>query len=78
MRMTDKLDAETRLLAAIVYGESSTADVFEEMAALANVMVRQSKARGYNTISAFTSKEKSGIRKRLLIRCCRSASTFQF
>ncbi|WP_035883755.1 hypothetical protein [Cupriavidus metallidurans] len=57
--MTDKLDAETRLLAAIVYGESSTADVFEEMAALANVMVRQSKARGYNTISAFTSKEKS-------------------
>jgi hypothetical protein len=36
------------LLAAIVYGESSTADVFEEMAALANVMVRQSKARGYN------------------------------
>ncbi len=57
--MTEKLDAETRLLAAIAYGESSTADVFEEMAAIANVMVRQSKARGYSTISGFTAKEKS-------------------
>ncbi|CAJ91174.1 hypothetical protein CMPELA_00115 [Cupriavidus necator] len=57
--MTEKLDSETRLLAAMAYGESSTADVFEEMAALANVMVRQSRARGYSTIAAFTAKEAS-------------------
>lgn len=57
--MSEKLNAETRLLAAIAYGESSTKDVFEEMAALANVMVRQSKARGYASIVTFTAKEKS-------------------
>ena len=57
--MSEKLNAETRLLAAIANGESSTKDVFEEMAALANVMVRQSKARGYASIAAFTAKEKS-------------------
>lgn len=41
-----KLDEETRLLAALCYGESSTANVFEEMAGIANVVVRQAKARG--------------------------------
>lgn len=34
------------LVAAISYGESSVADVFEEMAAIANVLVRQAEARG--------------------------------
>lgn len=55
----DNLDSETRLLAAIAYGEASTADVYEEMAALASIMLRQSKARGYSTIASFVSKEKS-------------------
>jgi hypothetical protein len=41
-----KYDAHTLLLAAVAYGEASDQDVFEEMAAIANVIVRQSKARG--------------------------------
>lgn len=53
------LDSETRLLAAIAYGEASTADVYEEMAALASIVLRQSKARGYSSIANFTGKEKS-------------------
>ena len=53
------LSSEERLLAAIAYGESSTRDLYEEMAALASVMVRQMKARGYSTIDAFTSKDKN-------------------
>jgi hypothetical protein len=59
--MTDstKLTSEERLLAAIAYGESSTLDQYEEMAALASVMVRQMKARGYSSIDAFTSKDKN-------------------
>lgn len=57
--MSNKLDSETRLLAAIAYGEASTEDIFEEMAAIANVMVRQQKARGYSTIAEFTSKEST-------------------
>ena len=62
--MTDPLKAslltsEERLLAAIVYGESSTLDQYEEMAALASVMVRQMKSRGYWTIQAFTSKDRN-------------------
>jgi hypothetical protein len=36
---------ELVLLAAVAYGEASTKDVFEEMAAIANVIVRQRDAR---------------------------------
>ncbi|MDQ0142892.1 hypothetical protein [Cupriavidus necator] len=59
--MTDfsKLTSEERLLAAIAYGESSTLDLYEEMAALASVMVRQMRARGYSSIDAFTAKDKN-------------------
>jgi len=57
--MTEKLDSETRLLAAIAYGESSTKNVYEEMAALASVMMRQCKARGYKTILDFVANEKT-------------------
>jgi len=59
MTETSKLTSEVRLLAAIAYGESSTQDKYEEMAALASVMVRQIKARRYSTIDAFTSKDKN-------------------
>ena len=52
-------DSETRLLAAIAYGESSPKNVYEEMAAIASVMVRQMKARGYQTMAIFTTKERS-------------------
>ncbi|SDP26704.1 hypothetical protein SAMN04488595_106223 [Ralstonia sp. 25mfcol4.1] len=50
-------DSETRLLAAIAYGESSPKNVYEEMAAIASV--RQMKARGYQTMAIFTTKERS-------------------
>lgn len=56
---TGNLDPEIRLLAAIAYGESSTSDMYEEMAALASIMLRQSKARGYSSLASFTSQEKS-------------------
>lgn len=51
---------ELTLLAAIAYGESYYRDnVFEEMAAIAAVMLRQMRCRGYELLSAFTKKEKS-------------------
>ncbi|WP_432258798.1 hypothetical protein [Cupriavidus sp. TMH.W2] len=59
MTESSKLTSEERLLAAIAYGESSTRDQYEEMAALASVMVRQMKARGYSSIDAFTTKDKN-------------------
>lgn len=51
---------ELALLAAIAYGESYYREnVFEEMAGIAAVMLRQMKCRGYESLSAFTKKEKS-------------------
>ena len=49
----DPLDKATRTLAATAYGEGGTANVPEEMAGIANVLVRQQKARGYKTIDGF-------------------------
>ncbi len=56
---SDKLDADLRALAALAYGESSTKDVFEEMAAIANVVVRQQKARGFATVAQFLKTDKT-------------------
>lgn len=53
------LSSEERLLAAIAYGEASTQNQYEEMAALASVMVRQMKARGHASIAAFTAKDSN-------------------
>ena len=53
------LDDDTRTLAATAYGEGSSSNVFEEMAAIANVLVRQQKARGYKSISSFISTDKN-------------------
>ncbi|CAG2130733.1 hypothetical protein [Cupriavidus numazuensis] len=53
------LTSEERLLASIAYGEASTQDSYEEMAAIASVMVRQMKARGYTTIDSFTKSDKT-------------------
>lgn len=39
-------DADVVLLAAVAYGEASAGDVYEEMAAIASVVVRQRTARG--------------------------------
>jgi len=55
----DKLDKQTRLLAAMAYGESSTKDVPEEMSALASVLVRQRDARGYSDIATFAKSDRT-------------------
>jgi hypothetical protein len=51
---------ELTLLASVAYGESYyRQNNFEEMAAIASVMLRQMKCRGYETLKDFTKKEKS-------------------
>jgi hypothetical protein len=55
----EKLDTNTRKLAAVAYGEGSTANVFEEMAAIANVLVRQQTSRGYKSVADFISADKT-------------------
>src|SRR5262249_45639642 len=42
----EKEDPDVLLLAAVAYGEASDKNVYEEMAAIANVIVRQKDARG--------------------------------
>lgn len=53
------IDEDTRMLAATAYGEGSGQDLFEEMAAIANVIVKQRVARGYPTVSAFIRVDKT-------------------
>lgn len=53
------LDEDTRILAATIYGEASTKDIFEEMAAIGNVLVRQQKARSYTSIGTFIKTDKT-------------------
>lgn len=53
------LDAETRQLAAMAYGESSSKDDADEMSAIASVLVRQRDARGYKDMASFTASEPS-------------------
>ncbi|RDS80030.1 hypothetical protein DWU99_20390 [Dyella psychrodurans] len=53
------IDAQTRQLAAMAYGEASTQNNSDEMMALASVLVRQRDARGYSDIATFASKERS-------------------
>lgn len=53
------LSNETRLLAAIAYGEASPKCPYEEMAAIATVTHRQAKARGFSTVAAFVAKVRS-------------------
>lgn len=57
--MTQKMDEEQHLLAAMAYGESSTENNDEEMAAIASVLVRQRDARGYSSMQSFVKGEPS-------------------
>ncbi|MBN3848231.1 hypothetical protein G3N58_15535 [Paraburkholderia sp. Ac-20342] len=60
--MTDKkatLDAQTRRLAAMAYGEASPDNDADEMFGLASVLVRQRDARGYSDIGTFALSERS-------------------
>ena len=57
--MLTAVDLDPRTLAATAYGEGSSKNVFEEMAAIANVLVRQQKARGHASASAFIKADKT-------------------
>lgn len=59
MSNPEKISTETRILAAMAYGEASPNDVPEEMAALARVLVRQRDARGYSDMSNFVTSDKN-------------------
>lgn len=59
MSAESKIDKQTRLLAAMAYGEASSKDVAEEIGAIASVLVRQRDARGYKDMSTFTTSDKT-------------------
>lgn len=52
-----KIDSEVRLLAAMAYGEASTANNPDEIYALASVLKRQRDARGYASMESFAAGE---------------------
>ncbi len=52
------LTKEEKLLAAVIYGEGSTANMFEEMAGIAAVLIRQAKARG-QAVAGFLGSEEA-------------------
>lgn len=51
------IDAQTRLLAAMAYGEASSQDNADEMMAIASVLKRQRDARGYSDMARFVRNE---------------------
>jgi hypothetical protein len=53
--------SEVQLIAAVVYGEASPNGSFEERAAIANALVRKSKAYGYATVNEFITRKKTQI-----------------
>jgi len=56
------IDPEVEELAAAAYGEASGKNIFEEMAAIANVIVRQTKARGYASTTEFIANEPTFVK----------------
>lgn len=59
--MSDKLeiDENVKIFISVVFGEASQANSFEEMAAIAAVLERQRKARGFETWKEFKSGDPS-------------------
>lgn len=53
------LDDDTRYLAATAYGEASTKNDFDEVSGIANVLIRQSRARGFKSVASFIKKNKT-------------------
>lgn len=53
------IDAQTRQLAAMAYGESSLQNNSDEMMAIASVLVRQRDARGYSDMATFTKNDST-------------------
>lgn len=59
MSNLEKLDKQTRMLAAMAYGEASLQNSADEMRAIASVLVRQRDARGYDSIITFANNDKA-------------------
>lgn len=59
MSEVEKINKETRTLAAMAYGEASAKDIPEELGALACVLVRQCNARGYADMNQFVTSDKT-------------------
>ena len=57
--MEKKIDDDLKIFIGGIYGESSLLNMFEEMAAIASVLLRQRNARGRKTWTDFRNKEKS-------------------
>lgn len=55
----ERFSEDELLLAAIAYGEASEWNVFEEMAAIANVLSRQKTSRGHASLGQFMERNKS-------------------
>lgn len=53
------LDPEVRLLAAMAYGEASSANNSDEIYAIASILKRQRDARGYTSMIKFVAGEPS-------------------
>ncbi|KTD49112.1 hypothetical protein Lrub_1463 [Legionella rubrilucens] len=53
--------SEVKLIAAIVHGEASVNSTYEEKAAIANALVRKSKAYGYSTVNDFIANRKKQV-----------------
>ncbi|MGP8475701.1 hypothetical protein [Burkholderia diffusa] len=51
------IDAQTKQLAAMAYGEASLQNNSDEMMAIASVLVRQRDARGYSDMATFTKND---------------------
>ncbi|MFM0646574.1 hypothetical protein PQR14_19790 [Paraburkholderia bryophila] len=51
------IDAQTKQLAAMAYGEASLQDNSDEMMAIASVLVRQRDSRGYSNMATFTKND---------------------
>lgn len=54
-----KLDADFKMFIGGILGESSLANSYDEMTAIAEVLIRQRKARGHTTWANFVKKESS-------------------
>jgi hypothetical protein len=57
--MSGQIDSDVRMLAAMAYGESSTQNNEQEIYALASILEKQRAARGYPTIQALGTKDKT-------------------
>jgi hypothetical protein len=57
--MSEQIDDDVRMLAAMAYGESSTKNNEQEIYAIANILEKQRIARGFSSIKELGTKDKT-------------------